>query len=80
MLQNYGYLQLTENNVVDEAYEQYDLFTSPEDFERERNIAKAVVAIKNKFGKDSIMKGMNLLEAGTTKDRLHQIGGHKDGI
>ena len=67
------------NNVVDEAYEQYDLFTSPAELEKERNMQRAIVGIKNKYGKDSIMKGMNLLEAGTTRERLHQIGGHKSG-
>ena len=67
------------NNVIDEAYEQYDLFTSPAELEKERNINRAIVQIKDKFGKNSIMKGMNLLEAGTTRERLHQIGGHKSG-
>ena len=72
-------VNISANNVVDEAFEQYDLFTSPTELERERKISRAIVEIKDKYGKDSIMKGMNLLEAGTTRERLHQIGGHKSG-
>ena len=72
-------VNISANHVIDEAFEQYDLFTSPATLERERKISRAIVEIKDKFGKGSIMKGMNLLEAGTTKDRIHQIGGHKSG-
>lgn len=72
-------VSISANRVIDEAFEQYDLFTSPAVLERERKISRAIVEIKDKYGKDSIMKGMNLLEAGTTKERLHQIGGHKSG-
>ena len=72
-------VSISANRVIDEAFEQYDFFTSPAVLERERKISRAIVEIKDKYGKDSIMKGMNLLEAGTTKERLHQIGGHKSG-
>ena len=72
-------VNISANNVVDEAFGHYDLFTSPTELERERKISRAIVEIKDKYGKDSIMKGMNLLEAGTTRERLHQIGGHKSG-
>lgn len=67
------------NNVVDEAYEQYDLFTSPAELEKDRRIQQAVLGIKKKYGKNSILKGMNLLESATTRERNHQIGGHKSG-
>ena len=35
--------------------------------------------VSNKFGKDAILKGMNLEENGTTRERNHQIGGHRSG-
>lgn len=38
---------------------------------------KAVIDIKNKYGKNAIIKGMNLQDAGTTIDRNNQVGGHK---
>lgn len=70
---------ITFNNVIDEAYEQYDLFTSPEELEKDRNIQRAVLSIKHKYGKNSVIKGMNLEKAATTIERNHQIGGHKSG-
>ena len=45
--------------------------------ERERKIQAATLAIKKKYGKNAILKGMNLEEGATAKDRNVQIGGHK---
>ena len=44
---------------------------------RERRRQKAVITIKKKYGKNAILKGMNLQEGATAKDRNRQIGGHK---
>lgn len=68
--------------------EQLDLFTdynevqtkqAEEDLERarEKRMQEAMLTIKKKFGKNAILKGMNLEEGATTTDRNHQIGGHK---
>ena len=67
--------------------EQLDLFAAPEshrqqeqaeaDMERERRRQKAVIGIKKKYGKNAIVKGMNLEEGATAMDRNNQIGGHK---
>ena len=70
---------LSFNNVVDEAYQQYDLFCDPVELERERNMQRAMIDIKKKFGKNAILKGMNLEEGATTIERNRQIGGHKSG-
>ena len=43
----------------------------------EKKLQKAVIDIKKKFGKNAILKGMNLQEGATAKDRNRQIGGHK---
>lgn len=45
--------------------------------ERERTIQKTVIDIKKKYGKNAVLKGMNLEEGATAKDRNGQIGGHK---
>lgn len=45
--------------------------------ERERKIQAATLVIKKKYGKNAILKGMNLEEGATAKDRNAQIGGHK---
>ena len=70
------------------ANEQLDLFTDyaavqerqaqeSAMLKREKAQQQAVLAIKEKFGNNAILKGMNLEEGGTTKDRNRQIGGHK---
>lgn len=70
---------ITFNNVIDEAYQQYDLFTNLADIEKEHKIQKAMLDIKDKFGKNAILKGMNLQKGATTMERNRQIGGHKSG-
>ena len=45
--------------------------------EKEKRMQQAVLDIKKKYGKNAILKGMNLEEGATTKDRNSQIGGHK---
>lgn len=81
-------LNVTANHVVYEAalarqpaMEQLDLFAQPqaeeEDPEREKRRQKAVLSIRKKYGKNAILKGMNLEEGATAKDRNSQIGGHK---
>lgn len=72
-------VNLTFNNVVDEMYQQYDLFTDPAELEREHKMQKAMLDIKQKFGKNAILKGMNLQEGATTMERNRQIGGHRSG-
>ena len=70
---------LAFNRVVDEMYQQYDLFTDPAEIEREHKIQKTMLEIKEKFGKNAILKGMNLEKGATTMERNRQIGGHKSG-
>lgn len=67
------------NNVVDEAYRQYDLFTDPVKAEKEHRLQKAMLDIKDKYGKNAILKGMNLQEGARTIERNRQIGGHRSG-
>ena len=47
---------------------------------KERALQEATINLKKKYGKNAILKGMNLQEGATTIDRNNQIGGHKDGI
>ncbi|MCI7128819.1 MAG: DNA methylase, partial [Clostridium sp.] len=48
-----------------------------EDLAREKRMQQAVLEIKKKFGKNAILKGMNLEEGATAVTRNSQIGGHK---
>ncbi len=65
------------NNVMSEENMQYSFFMSPQDLERDRKVQKAVLEIKNKFGKNAILKGISFEEGATTRERNQQIGGHK---
>jgi len=72
-------INISFNNLVDEMYQQYDLFNDPADLEKENKLQKAMIDIKKKFGKNAILKGMNLSENATAMERNRQIGGHKSG-
>lgn len=71
-----------------EGFQQLDLFTDyaalqaeqeqeRAALDREKKMQQAMLTIKKKFGKNAILKGMNLEEGATAKDRNKQIGGHK---
>lgn len=64
-------------SLFDMMSEQSDDDNSTEDTERERRMQQAMLDIKKKFGKNAILKGMNLEEGATTVERNRQIGGHK---
>ena len=72
----------------EKIYEQFNLFSNNEkiDIERkkdiedektEKEIQKTIINIKNKYGKNAILKGMNLEDGATMRERNRQVGGHK---
>jgi len=63
-------------SVKDESYRTIDLFYDEEKEEKERNIQETILKIKKKYGKNSILKAMNLEEKATTIKRNKLIGGH----
>ena len=73
----YRRVNISFNNLKDETLEQFDLFTAPEIMTKDRKIQEAALEIKERFGKNALLKGMNLEEAGTTIERNKQIGGHQ---
>ena len=77
-----------EMTKKEEVYEQLDLFTDYETkrkqqaeekavLDREKRVQEAMLSIKKKFGKNAVLKGMNLQKGATAMDRNEQIGGHK---
>ena len=64
-------------NVLEATQESYDLFTDVKKIEREKKMMQAQIAIKKRFGKNAIFKGMDMQEGATTRERNQQIGGHK---
>ena len=84
-------INLTLADVVNEddynnikKYEQIDMFTDYQRKEKEiqkekdeRHLQRALLNIKQKYGKNSVIKGMNLEKAGTTIERNSEVGGHR---
>ena len=76
------------STVKSDSFEQLNLFTDYAvaqkkrekeeiDQEREKKMQQVVLNIKKKFGKNAILKGMNLEKGAMTVERNKQIGGHK---
>ena len=65
------------NLFVDYAAREAEQKAESERLARERKLQEASLAIKKKFGKNAILKGMNLEEGATARQRNSQIGGHK---
>jgi len=76
-----------EKNIKEKIIEQINLFDSEKDlenkkisYEKEKTEKKIQIAVNNiqkKYGKNSLLKGMNLKEGATTLERNKQIGGHQ---
>lgn len=74
---------LSCNNVVkDTGIRQLSLFDTAEESEdkaRENRLQKTVLALKERFGSNALLKGRDLSEGATAIERNNQIGGHKRG-
>ena len=69
------YIQL---NFFDDAQAKEELEIEKEnEEEKERRVQKTIIGIRDKYGKNSILKGMNMKEGATTVERNKQVGGHK---
>ena len=77
-------------DIPAEAPVQLDLFTDYGELQRqeemrkaaeekERKLQKATLVMQERFGKNAVLKGMNLEKKGTTRARNGQIGGHRAG-
>ena len=58
---------------------QTDLFTDPVQQDRECRMQEAMIEVRRRFGKNALVRGMNLLEGATAMERNRQIGGHRAG-
>lgn len=75
---------VSEEALAGSEPEQLDFFTDYDRREREertltreRELQRAVVKVKHKYGKNAMLKGMNLEDGGKTIERNGQVGGHK---
>ena len=81
---------IPEKDIPPEEPEQLDLFTDYEARdrklaaektadEREKRMQKATILLQERFGKNAVLKGMNLVDGAMTIKRNGQIGGHSSG-
>ena len=70
-------LDVCANRIAPESYIQYSLFDDPIQTDKERHLQEAVLSVKQRYGKNAIMRGSNLLECSTYRERNNQIGGHR---
>lgn len=69
-------LNLTADNVIPQQEEQADLFTDIAAQKKESSLQRTMLSIQGKFGKNAILKGADLTEGATVRERNEQIGGH----
>lgn len=72
-------LGIAFDNVCDEGCEGYDLFTDFDAVEREKTAQQTVIDIRQRFGKNAVLNGINLMPEGTQRERNTFIGGHRAG-
>ena len=81
---------IAEDDIPEDKPQQLDMFTDYEAADREeqarkaaeekeRRLQRVTLAIQDRYGKNAMLKAMNLLDGGTTIERNGQIGGHKAG-
>ena len=68
IIENEAVVELIDNQVSEDSKEE------------KADFKQMFLDIKEKFGKNAIVKGMNLQQGATTMERNRQIGGHKSGV
>lgn len=64
------------NNLQDDSMASITLFSDIEAEEKEKKLQEAIISIKNKHGKNAVLKGISYTEKGTARARNKLIGGH----
>ena len=70
---------IRQMNMFDMVKEENKSRPQEEILEKDKKIQEAEIVIKEKFGKNAILKGTNLTKESTARERNRQIGGHKSG-
>ena len=65
--------------LMPEDFEQYDFFTDIDAIKKEKKLISSILDIQKKYGKNSLLKGLDLEEKATQRERNLSIGGHKSG-
>ena len=71
-------MDLFQDFLVEEKPEEKEQKMDPElESDKERRVQNAILEIQKRYGKNALLKGMNLEEGAMTRERNNQIGGHK---
>ena len=73
------HLAISFCDTRDEGCEGYDLFTDWAKADKEKAAERTVLEIRDRFGKNAVLRGVNLNKAGTQRERNTFIGGHRAG-
>ena len=63
-------------NLLPEDFATTDLFSDPKADGDERKLARTLIAVHGKYGKNSLLKGVSLRTEATGRERNEQVGGH----
>lgn len=70
-------IAISFGHLKDEYYEQFDLFQDVVDLEKEKKVQAALIEIRQKYGKNAVIRGMNVCEKATQVKRNGMVGGHR---
>lgn len=72
-------LGISFSDVCDESCEGYSLFVDTSKIEREKAMEQTVIELKARYGRNAVLRGTNLLDCATQRERNEMIGGHRAG-
>ena len=72
-------LMYSFDSLLSDKYEQFDFFTDIEKMQKEKSLVKRLLQIRDKYGKNAILRGIDYLPNATQSERNCQIGGHRIG-
>ncbi|MFA7642958.1 MAG: DNA methylase [Sphaerochaetaceae bacterium] len=67
------------SDLMDDEYEQYDFFTDVNALMKEKKLTKTLLNLKDRYGKNAILKGLDYMPNATQRERNQTIGGHNSG-
>ena len=71
-------VNIAVGELVPEEYAELTLFSDPAADTAEKSLARATMAVKRKFGKNALVRGISYRGAATGRDRNEQVGGHHE--
>ncbi len=67
------------NNLQDDSFTTITFFADIEAEEKERRLQETIVSLRNKYGKNTVLKGISYMENATSRERNKMVGGHNGG-